>query len=111
MHKAVKTLHNLIIYEAGKSRENASKHVSIGICENWCDTKSVAERRDCGWQFWVRILGQVVILGQNLGASCNFGSESGVKAEFSLAIASVCAHVTENPVSVPNSNTSLGCPT
>ena len=54
---------------------------------------------------------RVAILGQNLGASCNFGSESGVKAEFSLAIASVCAHVTENPVSVPNSNTSLGCPT
>ena len=68
----VQTLHNLIIYEAGKSRENASKYVNIGICENWCDTKSVAERRDCGWQFWVRILGQGVILGENLGSRENF---------------------------------------
>ena len=74
MHTAV---HTWFIYEAGKSRENASKYVSIGICENWCDTKSVVERRDCaGGNF-----------GSESWARCNFGSESGVKAKFSPAIA------------------------
>ena len=70
-------VHTCFIYEAGKSRENASKYVRHCICENWCDTKSVVEGRDCadgnfGSESWAR---------------CNFGSESGVKGKFWPAIA------------------------
>ena len=57
---------------AAESRESASKYASISICENWCDTKSVSEHRDRRWQFWVKILGQGAILGQNLGSRRNF---------------------------------------
>ena len=60
---------------AAESRESASKYASIGICENWCDTKSVSEHRDRRCNF-----------GSKSWSKVQFGSKSGVKAEFSRGL-------------------------
>ena len=69
--------------------------VKIGAIQNLWSNAEIARMAILGQN-----LRQGVILGQNLGSRRNFHRRLQERA-----------HVTENPVAVPNSNTSLGCAT
>ena len=75
---------------------SASAFVEIGAIQNPWSNAEIARR--------------VAILGQNLGRGVILGQNLGSRQNFHRRLQER-AHVTENPVAVPNSNTSLGCAT